>query len=256
MLQEEDILIMIYCAISDTLLDEDYLHSQGKLWLSEIILCGTLHALKGGSFRQFYTWIKRRNIMNLPERTRLERLLKTHKQTCSKFLAKPSFFTIMDSFGIEVIRPIRAGRSAESASVSAKGKSGHRWIIGRKICVRISDEGMIVSYADDTANVCDKIFNHLAEDGSSITLADSGFRDKDGVPENMKICQRGRWNERMNVETLFSLWDRICGAKRIFVRSITGFKTRIAYLATLTNILFSLNKKLDFKPCSMVQYAL
>ena len=42
MLREEDIIIMLYCAISDTLSESDYKHPQSNLWLSEILLCGVL----------------------------------------------------------------------------------------------------------------------------------------------------------------------------------------------------------------------
>jgi hypothetical protein len=46
--------------------------------------------------------------------------------------------------------------------------------------VRINDTGRIVASDDDRANMCDKIFNSLAADDSSITLADFNVRDKDG----------------------------------------------------------------------------
>ena len=256
MLQEEDIIIGIYCAISDTLGDKDYKHPQSHLYLSEIVLCGVLWALRGGGFLGFYRWLARRHWVAAPERSRLQKLLKTHAGTCREFLAPPTFFNAMDTFGIEIIRPIREGRSLQSAAVSRKGKSGHRWIIGRKICVRINDAGEIVLWDDDTANVCDQIFNHLAEDANAITLADSGFRCKEGIPDTMKICARGQWNERMTIETLFSLWDRICNAKRIFVRSVTGFKTRITYLVAFTNIAIRLNKQQNLEPLSFAHYAL
>jgi hypothetical protein len=256
MLQEEDIIIRLYCAISDTLGEKDFKHPQSDLFLSEIMLCGVLWALRGGSFLGFYRWLSRKDWVVMPERSRLQKLLKTHAVRCKEFLAPPTFFTAMDTFGIEIIRPIREGRSAQSAAVSRKGKSGHRWIIGRKICVRINEYGEIVLYDDDTANVSDQRFNHLAEDATSITLADSGFRCAAGIPDTMKICARGQWNERMMIETLFSLWDRICNAKRMFVRSISGFKTRIAYLATFTNIAIRLNKQQNLEPLTFAQYAM
>lgn len=53
-------------------------------------------------------------------------------------------------------------------------------------------------------NVHDKHFHPLVEPliGETIVLADFGFRDKEGIPENMKICQKGTWSERMCVETV------------------------------------------------------
>jgi hypothetical protein len=256
MLQEESIIIEIYCAISDTLGVDDFRHPLSLLYRSEILLIGVLWALKGGSFKHFYRWLSHRNLVALPERTRLQKLLKAHSKTCTEFLAPPTFFNVMDTFGIEVIRPIREGRSTQSAAVSAKGKSGHRWIIGRKICVRINEDGEIVSFDDDTANVCDQKFNHLAEDESSLTLADKGFRCAAGIPSTMKICARGQWNERMTVETLFSLWDRICNAKRFFVRSVAAFKTRIAYLVAFTNIAIRINKTQGKPTLSFAHFSL
>ena len=68
-----------------------------------------------------------------------------------------------------------------------------------------------------TMNVNDKHFNPLVKPfiEKTIVLADYGFRDKDGVPENMKICRKGTWNERMCVETALSLITVICDLKRI-----------------------------------------
>jgi hypothetical protein len=256
MLREDDIIISLYCAISDVIGDSDYKHSQGHLWLSEIVLIGALAALKGGSFRQFYTWLWRREIAEIPDRTRLSRLLKTHRAVCNHFLGRRSFFNVMDTFGIEIIRPIREGRSYESTALAWKGKSGHRWIVGRKICVCINEGGEIVAFAQAGANVSDKTFNAIADDPNSITLSDAGFKDKRGIPATLKICKRGEWNVRMSVETLFSLWDRICNVKRMCVKTLEGFITRITYLVTLTNLTQKLNKTLGFQPCTMVQYAL
>ena len=164
MLREEDIIISLYCAISDEMGDKDFKHAQGNLWLSEIVLIGALAALKGGSFRQFYTWLWRRDLFALPERTRLSRLLKTHRAVCNHFLGKRGFFNVMDTFGIEIIRPIREFRSYESTAFAWKGKSGHRWIVGRKICVCINEGGEIVAFAQAGANVSDKVFNSIAND--------------------------------------------------------------------------------------------
>lgn len=256
MLQEDFIIISLYCAITDVLGDKDFKHPQGSLWLSEIVLIGALAALKGGSFRQFYAWLWRRNLFELPERTRLSRLLKTHRALCNNFLGKRGLFNVMDTFGIEIIRPIREFRSYESTALAWKGKSGHRWIVGRKICVCINGDGEIVAFAQAGANVSDKIFNAIANDPNSITLADAGFKDRSGIPATMKICKRGEWNVRMSVETLFSLWDRVCNVKRMCVKTLEGFITRVTYLVTLTNLTQKLNKTLGFPPLTMVQYAL
>lgn len=41
-----------------------------------------------------------------------------------------------------------------------------------------------------------------------LIFADTGVLDKEGIPENVKVCQRGTWNLRMVVEGVFSLLTR------------------------------------------------
>ena len=257
MLQEDDIIIGIYCAISGYFGGSDRRHEQGRLWLSELMLCGVLWALKGGSFLSFYRWLARRKLFaHVPERSRLQRLLKEHRAATDAFLAEATFFNVIDTFGVEIIHPAREGRSAQSTAVCGKGKSNHRWIVGRKICVRINDTGRIVAYDDNTVNVCDKTFNALAADDTSVTLADFNFRDKNGTPATMKICPRGSWNEHMTIESVFALWTLVCHAKRFFVRSVEAFKTRVAYLVALTNLAFNLNESLGFPLNTLAHFSL
>jgi hypothetical protein len=60
----------------------------------------------------------------------------------------------------------------------------------------------------------------------------------------------------MGIETLFSLWTRICNMKKSFHRTVTGFKAKIWYLAALTNIVIRKNEELGFTRLSMVQWSL
>ena len=62
----------------------------------------------------------------LPERTRLFRLLKTHQDWTQAFLAAPTVLGVIDTYGIELIHPIREGRSSQQ--IGRKGLSNHRWI--------------------------------------------------------------------------------------------------------------------------------
>lgn len=257
MLQDDDIILHLFCAVAETLGKEDYKHPQGKLYLSEIVLIGVLFALKGSSFRRFYKWLLKRKLFpDLPERSRLQRLLITHRKWCNQFLSNSTFFTVLDSFGIEIIHPIREGRSEQSKKVSKKGVSNHRWIVGRKLAVTINQKLQITKMSDDTDNVSDTIFDDDHALKESITLTDRGFKRKEGTPENFKICPKGKWNERMVIETSFSLWVRICNAKKSFHRSVEGFKAKIAYLVSLSNLVLGLNEKLGFTRLSMVQWAL
>jgi hypothetical protein len=64
------------------------------------------------------------------------------------FLAEPSFFTVMDTYGIELIHPRREGRSKRQ--IGKKGKSNGRWIIGIKLAWLINDQGEVVDWTWDT----------------------------------------------------------------------------------------------------------
>ena len=243
----DDFIIAVFCKEDDQMSDLPK-HPQAQLWPSELVTIGLLFALKGGYFRAFYRWLERDYAAwfgQLPERTRLMRLLQTHHDWCARFLADPTFFTVIDSYGIELIHPIREGRSPRQ--IGKKGKSNWRWIVGMKVCWLLNDEGQVVSWDWDTANVSDQVFLPLVEalDGESIVLADVGFNDADGIPANLKLCRRGTWNERMIVETALSLVTMVCHLKKVFHRTRTHFEARLAYVAAMFNALLGLNRTLQ-----------
>src|SRR5215468_9952388 len=77
----------------------------------------------------------------LPERTRLFRLLKTHQDWTQVFLAAPTVLGVIDTYGIELIHPMREGRSPQP--IGRKGLSNHRWIVGGKLCLLLNQWGLI-----------------------------------------------------------------------------------------------------------------
>src|SRR5262252_2820014 len=148
------------------------------LWPSEVVTLGRLHALKGVGNRPFYRWLTRdyRPLFpRLPERTRLFRLLKTHHDWTRAFLAAPTVLGVIDAYGIELIHPMREGRSPQQ--IGRKGLSNHRWIVGGKLCLLLNQYGLVVGWACDTANVADNTFQWLIQqvDGRMIVLSDTGF---------------------------------------------------------------------------------
>src|SRR6266403_1970659 len=73
-------------------------HPEAHLWPSEVVTLGLLHALKGGGNRAFYRWLTRdyRPLFpQLPERTRLFRLLTTHQDWTRAFLASPTVLSML-----------------------------------------------------------------------------------------------------------------------------------------------------------------
>ena len=243
----EDFIIALFCEVDDRMGDLPK-HPQATLWPSELVTIGLLFALKGGYFRAFYRWLARDYAAlfgGLPERSRLQRLLAAHQAWCDRFLADPTFFTVIDSYGIELIHPIREGRSPRQ--IGKKGKSNWRWIVGLKLCWLVNDAGQVVRWAWDTANVHDQVFLPLVQavEGQSIVLADVGFNSAAGLPSNLKLCPRGTWNERMLVETMLSLVTMVCGLKKVFHRTRRYFQARLAYVAAMFNALLALNRVLN-----------
>ncbi|MCZ7571395.1 MAG: hypothetical protein M5U01_22850 [Ardenticatenaceae bacterium] len=242
----EDIIIALFCEVDDRLGDEPR-HPQARLWPSELVTIGRLFVLKGVQFRAFSRWLKRDDaalFVRLPHRTRLLRALQVHQAWTDRLLADPTFFTVVDSYGIELIHPIREGRSR--AQIGRKGKSNHRWIVGIKLCWLINDKGEVVDWAWSTANAHDQWFLPMIEryEGRTITLSDTGFECADGVPSNLKMCPRGPWNERMLIETALSMVTMVCRLKHIFHRVEAYAEMHLAYISALFNMVLALNRTL------------
>ena len=255
----EDFIITLFCLIDDRMGAMDK-HRQARLWPSELVTIGVLFALKGGYFRAFYRWLVRdyaELFGGMPERTRLLRLLTVHADWCERFLADPTLFTVLDSYGIELLHPIREGRTPHQ--IGRKGKSNWRWIVGMKLCWLINDQGEVVAWDCKTANVHDQTFLPLLQPFTeqTIVLADTGFQSADGVPANLKLCRRGDWNDRMLIETVLSLVTMVCSLKKVFHRTMRHLRTRLAYVAAMFNTLLALNRILhpDADPDQLLHIA-
>ncbi len=216
-----DFIITLFCLVDDRI---GHLpkHSQARFHPSELVTIGLLFALKGCSFRAFYRWLNRdySEWFSLPDRTRLQRLLATHQALCDLFLADPTLFTVVDTYGIELLHPWRESRS--SKQLGKKGLSNHRWIVGIKLCWLINSRG-------------DQVFLPMIEplEGQTITLSDTGFECAAGVPENLKLCPKGTWNERMLLETILSMLTVVCRLKHLFHRTAKYVRVHLAYLAAM-----------------------
>ena len=122
----EDFISELFYRIDEAMKDIPK-HALARLWPSEVVTLGVLFALKGVGNRACYRWLSRdwRPLFPaLPERTRLFRLFATHHQWTETFLAAPSVLGVVDSYGIELLHPMREGRSAQQ--IGRKGKSNHR----------------------------------------------------------------------------------------------------------------------------------
>src|SRR6267378_4952405 len=207
-----DFIIALFSHVDEQLHDIPQ-HPEAHLWPSEVVTLGLLHALKGVGNRAFSRWLtkdSRALFPQLPERTRLFRLFKTHQDWTQIFLAAPTVLGVIDTYGIELIHPMREGRSPKQ--IGRKGLSNHRRIIGGKVCLLLNQYGLIVGWDCATANVPDKTFQWLIRqfDGRMIILSDTGFHATEGDPANLKLCQRGAWQDRMLVETVLSMLTVVC----------------------------------------------
>lgn len=238
----EDIIISIFCYVDDRMKSVRK-RPNAKLYPSELVTIGVLFALKGGHFRAFFRWLARDYdplFGGLPDRTRLQRLLRDHQDWSEAFLEHASFFTVVDSFPIELIFPIREGRSAKQ--VGKKNKDKGRWSIGIKLCWILNERGRVVGWKWLPMNAHDQDFNDEIEklEGQTITLSDLGFRCAEGIPENLKLCEKGTWNERMIIETSFSLLTVVCHMKKIFHRIADYIDARLAFTVVMFNVLLAL----------------
>ena len=217
-------------------------HRQANLYPSEIVTLGVLFALKGVGNRAFFRWLVRDFkylFPKLPERTRLFRLFATHQDWTNLFLVEPSLLSVIDSYGIELIHPVREGRSEQQ--IGRKGLSNRRWIVGGKLCFLLNHLGQVIGWECDTANVHDSTFHPLIRrfDDRTVVFSDFGFHAKEGDPANLKVCEPFHHNERMIVETVLSMLTTVCHFKKVMHRVWDYFKARLAFTMAIFNLLVS-----------------
>lgn len=234
-----DFITELFCRVDDTL-PELPKHPQANLYPSELVTVGLLFAIKGVGNRAFYRWLcrdYRALFPHIPERTRLFRALKTHADWTDYFLAQPTLLGIADAYGIELIHPMREGRS--DAQIGKKGKSNHRWIVGGKVCLVLNQWGLVVDWDYATANTHDSAFQPLIAqfEEEMIVFTDTGFHAKSGDPSNMKVCRRGTWNDRMTIETVLSMLTVVCHFKKVGHRVWDDFVARLAFTLAAFNLL-------------------
>ena len=238
-------------------------HPEAHLWPSEVVTLGLLHALKGVGNRALYRWLTRdyRALFpQLPERTRLFRLFRTHQDWTQVFLAAPTVLGVIDTYGIERIHPMREGRSPQQ--IGRTGLANHRWIVGGKLCLLLNQWGLVVGWACATANVADNTFQWLIRqvEDQMIVLSDMAFHAAEGDPANLKLCPRGEWEDRMLVETVLAMLTLVCHVKKVMHRGWAYFQARLAFTMAAFNMLVQWHgfqpHASGFVPLSMAEFSL
>jgi hypothetical protein len=257
-----DFITALFCQVDDHLPGLPK-HPHATLWPSEIVTLGLLHALKGVGNRAFYRWLTRdyRTLFpRLPERTRLFRLFSTHQAWTEAFLASPTVLGVIDTYGIELIHPMREGRSPRQ--IGRKGLSNHRWIVGGKLCLLLNQWGLVVAWECATANVADNTFQWLIRqfEERMIVLSDTAFHAAEGDPTNLKLCQRGEWQDRMLVETVLSMLTLVSHFKKTMHRVWEYFEARLAFTMAAFNVLVQWHglrpNASGFVPLSIAEFSL
>jgi hypothetical protein len=125
--------------------------------------------------------------------------------------------------------------------ILSKLSSFFRWIGGGKLCLLLNQDGLVVGWDANTANVYDATFHPLIEkyEDEMIVLSDTGFNSAKGNPKNLKLCKRGTWNVRMVVETVLSMLTLVSDFKQVKHRVWKYFKMRLGYTMTMFNVLAS-----------------
>src|SRR6516164_10607505 len=185
---------------------------------------------------------------------------RSHPNWTQVFLAAPTVLGVIDTYGIELIHPTREGRSPQQ--IGRKGVSNHRWIVGGKLCLLLNQWGLIVGWACATANVADNTFQWLIRqcEDQMIVLSDTGFHAAEGDPSNLKLCQRGEWEDRMLVETVLSMLTLVCHLKKVMDRGWAYFQARLAFTMAAFNVLVQWHgfqpTASGFVPLSIAEFSL
>src|SRR5439155_513818 len=93
-----------------------------------------------------------------------------------------------------------------------------------------------------------------------IVLSDTGFHAAEGDPSNLKLCQRGAWEDRLLVETVLSMLTLVCHLKKVMHRGWAYFQARLAFTMAAFNVLvqwhgFQPNAS-GFVPLSIAEFSL
>ena len=99
-------------------------------------------------------------------------------------MANPTTLGAADFYGIEVLRPSRAGRSKKQ--IAQEGKSNYRWIMGGKLAIAVNQLGLDVRHSQRPRYIFRLLIAQFQEE--MMILAGSGFHAEERDPKNLKIC--------------------------------------------------------------------
>src|SRR5215471_12256709 len=74
-------------------------------------------------------------------------------------------------------------------------------------------------------------------DGGMVVLRDTAFHAAEGEPSNLKLCQRGEWQDRMLVETVLAMLTLVCHVKKVMHRGWAYLQACLAFTMAAFNVL-------------------
>src|SRR6266516_4660284 len=94
----------------------------------------------------------------------------------------------------------------------------------------------------------------------SLPSSDTGFHAAEGDPSNLKLCERGEWQDSMLVETMLAMLTVVCHFKKVMHRVWAYFHARLAFTMAAFNVLvqwhgFEHNAS-GFVPLSIAEFCL
>jgi len=238
-------------------------HPAAHLWPSAVVTLGLLQALTGVGNRPFSRWLphdSRPKLPRLPERTRLVRLWKPPQDWTPVFLAAPTVLGVINTYGIALRHPMRAGRRPQQ--IGRPGRANPRGMGGGTLCLLRHQWGVIVGGACAPANAADHTLQGLMPqvDGRMIVLSDPGFHGAEGDPSTLQLCPRGEWQDRMLVATVLSMLTLVCHVKQVMPRGWAYFQARLAFTMAAFQVLVQWHgcqpPASGFVPLSMAEFSL
>jgi hypothetical protein len=135
------------------------------------------------------------------------------------------------------IHPIRAGRSLRQ--IGRKGLSNHRWIVGGTLCLLLNQWGLVVAWDGATAHVAGQTFQPLMRpcDGRMMIFSDTAFHAAAGDPPHLTVCPRGKWHDRMLIETVLSMLTVVSHFTKVMPRVWEYFQARLAFTMAAFHVL-------------------
>lgn len=88
---------------------------------------------------------------------------------------------------------------------------------GGKRGLGLQQSGWVVAWACATAHGADHTLQGRSRqvDARMILLSDLAFQAAEGAPTNLTLCPRGAWEERLLVETVWSMRTLGCQGKKV-----------------------------------------